>query len=84
MCWRNWSLLFGKILVSDSLGLARMNAPKLGFNKRIWGLESGGSFLREGLGPGAPDCPVVPRAKRFRVSLTCLGAQIGVLGDVDL
>lgn len=62
-----------------------MNAPKLGFNKkRIWGLESRGNLLREGVGPRAPDCPVVPRAKRFSVSLTGLGAQIGVLGDVDL
>lgn len=71
--------------VSGSLGLAHMNALKLGFNKkRIWGLESGGSLLPEGVGPGAPDYPFVPRAKRFSVSLTCLVAQIGVLGDVDL
>lgn len=40
--------------------------------------------MREGVGPRAPYCPVVPRAKRFSVSVTDLGAQIGVLGDVDL
>lgn len=69
-CWgRSWFL--------TALGMHIWMPLNWGLT-RIWGLESGGSFLHEGVGPGAPDCPVVPRAKRFSISLTC--AQIGGSG----